>query len=160
MVKIVTGKINSGKTTKIYALYHQNQSGDGFIQLKTMQNNKVYYYEMLHLKSHQKYKLAIHQDFYDEEFSNPFRFGPYVFNQDVFAQMETILESILNEKHTPIYIDEVGMLEINQMGYAKILKKLIKNKLDLIIAVKDCLVLDVVKTFKIGTYEIIGDVNV
>ena len=34
MVRIVTGKINSGKTTKIESIYKKNNLGDGIISKK------------------------------------------------------------------------------------------------------------------------------
>jgi len=155
MVKIVTGNMNSGKTTRILELFNQNKTGDGFIQLKTMTKAQVHHYDVLHLQSNTKKTIAYHQDFYQNQFTKPLCFGPYVFNQTLFKEIENCIEAMLKENQQPIYLDEVGMLEINQKGYASILKKILAQKVDLIMVVKESLISEIKEHFKIGEIEII-----
>jgi nucleoside-triphosphatase THEP1 len=155
MVKIVTGDMNSGKTTHIYSLYKQTEEGDGFIQLKTMQDNKVHHYDILFLKSKLKKKLAFHQTFYENQFKEPFYFGPYVFNQEIFFEVDRAIDMMIKDNVKPIYLDEIGMLEIKQKGYAPLLKKLLKQDMELVITVKESLITEVINTFNIQKYEVI-----
>jgi nucleoside-triphosphatase THEP1 len=155
MVKIVTGDMDSGKTTRIYSLFEQNKHGDGFIQLKTMQENKVHHYDVLFLKNNIKKTIAYHQSFYEEQFKIPIYLGPYLFDQEIFNEIYTLIDMMIEKNITPIYLDEIGMLEINQKGYAPVLRKLIEKDIDIIIAVKESLIFKVVHTFDIKKYEII-----
>jgi len=68
MIKIVTGKINSKKTTRMMDLYLADHQGDGFISLKVMSDQKVYGYHAMKLSSREKRLLMVHKDFYLSEF--------------------------------------------------------------------------------------------
>ena len=155
MVKIVTGNINSGKTTRIHHIFKQNKQGDGFIQLKVMYKDQVHRYDCLFLKRNVKKTIAYHQTFYNHQFKTPLYYGPYVFNQELFDEMIKYVDQLIKEGITPIYLDEIGMLEINQQGYATILKKVLARNIELIIVCKETLINKVIETFEIEAYEII-----
>lgn len=76
MIKIVTGKINSQKTTRMMDLYLKDRKGDGFISQKIMNDQKVYGYHAMKLSSREKRLLMIHKDFYLSEFFCIEKIGP------------------------------------------------------------------------------------
>jgi nucleoside-triphosphatase THEP1 len=65
--------------------------------------------------------------------------------------LESIIDELIAQRISPIYLDEVGVLEINGGGYHNILKKLLSSGLDLVITVRDDLVKPVASHFDIKT---------
>ncbi|MFA5481538.1 MAG: nucleoside-triphosphatase [Bacilli bacterium] len=150
MVTIVAGKINSGKTTFLLNHYQKQQSGDGFIAIKRMEGKSVYCFALLRLSTNSFLPWMVHQDFYDDEFEDVAKFGPYALNLTTLRQVETTLEELIARKVSPLYLDEVGVLELNGGGYHDILKKMVKSGLDLYITVRSDLVKPVIAYFQIS----------
>jgi nucleoside-triphosphatase THEP1 len=155
MVKIVTGKINDFKTTKALHLYLKDKQGDGFLSVKHMKDHLVISYDALRLSTQEKRKWIINQKNSTETFFKMMSYGPYLFNLDTKEWIEkSILEMILYDV-SPIYLDEIGQLELNGFGYDQILKKLLINKRDLILVIREDLIEKVIRHYEIKAYEII-----
>jgi nucleoside-triphosphatase THEP1 len=58
---------------------------------------------------------------------------------------------------SPIYLDEIGMLELNNKGLHHILLSLLDQSVDLCLVIREDLVEDVIKKYQIKAYEMIGD---
>jgi nucleoside-triphosphatase THEP1 len=69
--------------------------------------------------------------------------------------LESVINELIEKQVTPIYLDEVGVLEIMGGGYHNILKKVLVSGLDLVIAVREDLVKPVTTHFAISDYELI-----
>lgn len=157
MVKIVTGKINSYKTTRLNAYYQKNRKGDGFISVKTMQGSKVHHYDLMQLSSKKKMLYMIREEFLETSQKVKIQIGPYCMLDSAFMWLEKEIEFMVSQGITPIYLDEIGLLELENKGLAEILKKLIKLNIDLCLVIRQDLLKDVIEYFKIKEYEVIGD---
>lgn len=156
MVTLFSGEVNSGKTTALLQNYQQTLKGNGFLSIKTMEGSSVKCYDALELSTGKQLRLAYHENFRPKAFSNALTLGPYSFDVKVFNHIEeTILKWSLAGV-TPIYLDEIGMLELYGRGFARILKNLVENKMDTVIGVRSDLVLSVLEGFKIGDYRLIS----
>lgn len=155
MIKIITGKVNSGKTTEMIRRYEASHLGDGFVALKKMEGNDVYGYSIRCLNNGNSLMWMIHQAHYHDDFINHGKFGPYYLNLDVLRLMEDDVDDFLEKGTSPIYLDEIGVLELNGGGYHNILKKLLASGLDIVIAVREDLVKPVANYFAIKDYELI-----
>jgi nucleoside-triphosphatase THEP1 len=151
MIKIITGNIHDFKTTKAYQLYKSTHLGDGFISLKTMENGRVKYYEALHLSSEEKRILCYHNEHHLQELSRFQSIGPYRFDLDTLFWVESSIEKMIQKRIEPIYLDEIGMLEIQGLGFHSILTKMIQSKLDLILVIRKDLVEKVIEKYDIKT---------
>ena len=155
MVKIITGKVNAGKTTTLLKTYRLDRKGDGFAAIKKMNGNEVYGYNMLHLSNDNIIPWMVHQKYFLRDFTKTGKFGPFYLNLDLLAMLESIIDELIVQRISPIYLDEVGVLEINGGGYHNILKKLLSSGLDLVITVRDDLVKPVASHFDIKDYELV-----
>ena len=154
MVKIITGKINSGKTTMLLNQYRKNYTGDGFVAIKKIQDQEVYGYTILRLSDNKTYPWMIRQNHYHQEFSNAGTFGPFYINLDIVPLLERVVDELIKQQASPIYLDEVGVLEMNGGGYHNALKKVLSSKLDLVLAIREDLVEPVTSHFGINDYEL------
>lgn len=155
MIKIVTGKINSKKTTRMMDLYLQDHQGDGFISLKTMSEQKVYGYHALKLSSREKRLLMVHKDFYLNEFFCIEKIGPYLIHPSVKQWVEQEIGKMIQKKVQPIYLDEIGALELSGMGFDDIFKKMVLSGLDLVIVVREDMIDQVVNHYQLKDVTII-----
>lgn len=154
MVTIVTGKINSGKTTFLENLYLQNQKGDGFIARKHFLNGDIYRFTLVQLSNKNTYPWMIHEKFYQNEFEKFEKFGPYYLNLETLELITPIYDNLVNLGVSPIYLDEVGQLEINKGGYYKILKNILRKNVDLVFTTRPEFVKSLVEIFEISDYQI------
>lgn len=155
MVKIVTGKINSFKSTRLEELFKQDHLGDGFIAKKIMKNNLVYGYNLM-LLSNQEEIPFIRRDIFDkgnEEII--YKLGPYHFFKSAFQFVEEKMDVFLKFGVSPIYIDEISLLELQDKGFHKVLLKLLQNQVDLCLVVREDLLEKVLEKYQIKNAQII-----
>jgi len=157
MVKIVTGKMNDHKTSRMKAYYQSHPKGDGFISIKHMDNNLVHHYDLYRLSSQETYPYIIREDFYDGTSPIRYQIGPYLFYDAAFEIIENQIDDMIIEGISPIYLDEIGMLELDNKGLHHVLLTLLDQSVDLCLVIREDLVDDVIKKYHIKTYEMIGD---
>ncbi|MFP4077717.1 MAG: nucleoside-triphosphatase [Candidatus Izemoplasmataceae bacterium] len=121
MVVIVTGTINSGKTTRMKAL-HEEHGGDGFVMEKTMDKDTVKSYHALRLSTGEKRLLVLREGYQAEGFKEAVRIGPYRFSAEALKWVETTLKTLMKRRIEPLFLDEVGGLELRGEGFDSILK--------------------------------------
>ena len=62
MIKIVTGKINQLKTTRLIKHYQENLLGDGYASIKYMNQQKVDHYELFRLSTKESIPFIIREE--------------------------------------------------------------------------------------------------
>ncbi|MBN2300415.1 MAG: hypothetical protein JXC31_04410 [Acholeplasmataceae bacterium] len=149
MITIVTGKINEGKTTTLKAHYHEHKKGDGFISEKKMADQKVHSYTSIRLSTQEHKLLMLHEYYYSESFASAGKIGPYFINLFTLDWIEKSISKMIEERIEPIYLDEIGILEIKGYGYDRILRKMIDSKLDLIISAREDLFQSIIQTYEL-----------
>lgn len=155
MVKIVTGRINSYKSTRLEKHFDANPIGDGFISKKIMKGDLVYGYNLVQLSNKNETPFVIRDSFWDGFTKIKYKLGPYCFYEDAFDFLEKKTDEFINNNISPVYLDEVGILELNGQGYDHVLRKLIMNKTDLCLAVREDLLDQVCKEYGFIEVEII-----
>jgi len=154
MVTIITGKINSGKSTKVRKHFQDNLLGDGFVSKKIMIGDKVFGYNILKLSTKQETLFVIRDEFLDEEKEITCQIGPYLFLKETLDYIEDEISFLIENNISPIYLDEVGQLELYDKCFDNILKKILDSNCDLVIAVRDDLLEEVVNKYGIKEYQI------
>jgi nucleoside-triphosphatase THEP1 len=92
----------------------------------------------------------------DDENAYLYKIGPYhVVKQSMTMISNTYRELILSEIN-PIYFDEVGVLELRKQGYYDSICLALANKKDIVITIRDDLILKFLDLFKITEYRIIS----
>ncbi len=156
MIHIVTGKIDSGKSTKLMELYETIDKGDGFVLLKTMDNGKPVYYDAYRLSRKTRCRTIVREDMITDE-SVAFAIGPYRFLTSAVAWINREMTELLQTGTRPLFFDEAGILEINKKGFYPLIKAIVESDADLYITVRTPLVEKFLETFNIQTYRIVGD---
>jgi nucleoside-triphosphatase THEP1 len=153
MVRIITGNIHSGKTTKMIELYEEKR-GDGFVSIKNMIGSQVKGYDYLQLSIKRTGPLA------SKEKIEPVRdiLGPYYFNEEAMTYIEKCFEEFIEDHVSPLFLDEVGQLELKGKGFYPILSRLFKEidpSVDVYLSVRRPFVEEVIKLFNLSQVEII-----
>lgn len=154
MIKIITGKINSYKTTRLIDYYQNYKQGDGFASLKVMHNDIVKEYNLLHLSKNKKIPYIKRNN---QDITEPviYEIGPYRFLKSAFDYVETEIEKMIEKRVEPIFLDEISLLELKNQGFHQILIKLLAADLDLILVIRSDLLNDALAKYKFKDYKII-----
>lgn len=155
MIHIITGKINDSKTTKLLDIFYSMENGDGFVALKKMKNDLVYGYVALHLSTGDQYPLTIREDFKDEEFVSCCQVGPYLFYKPTIDLIEEKIRGMIQKRVSPIFLDEIGILELNNQCFANIFQEMVDSKLDLYVTIRRSLVEEIIERYQITEYHLI-----
>ena len=153
MITLVTGAIDSGKTRYLKKLYEKDEKGDGILSLKHYEDGLLLGYDLFHLKSREQKAFIRLKTQLPENWKEKFDIGKYSFSEEGFIFAEEVLNNI---ETGPVYIDEIGPLEIwEKKGFYKILKELIKKDRDQFITLRPSLIDDFHKEFKLSGKTII-----
>lgn len=139
MITIVTGKINSFKTTRLKELYLNHPEGDGFLSIKKMHENQVLSYDLYRLKTGETRPFIVTLK-PENETEIETILGPYYFLKSGFAWVEEVLSNIIDRDNKCVFLDEIGILEMNELGFHKILTKCIEAKLELYLTIRKDLI--------------------
>jgi nucleoside-triphosphatase THEP1 len=138
-VILITGNINSGKTTLLEKLFWEERakkiSPTGIIALGVYDGETKIGFIVRDLENGCSQPLARVKKMADHAFSA----GKYSFSTEGF---EFAKRALLNFKSQGVvFVDEVGPLELHDKGYADCLKTLIKSDISrLYIAIRSCCV--------------------
>lgn len=149
MVTIITGKINSGKSCTILKHYKENNVGDGYISVKRMHYDQVHGYDLLKLSDSSTKQFVMREEYVNENEKICCKIGPYVFLDETLKDVEVSIKEMIKNKVTPIYLDEIGQLELYDKCFNDILIEVLKSKTDLIITVREDLIPKILKKYNI-----------
>ncbi len=144
---IVTGPINSGKTTRLMDWCKNRNDVYGILTPK-INGKRVF----MDVATGDQFEMEAQEN---EE--NVLSIGKYIFSVDGFVRAKNIVRKATNRKNGWLIIDEVGPLELKGEGFNAELKELLvsmEDSLRVIIVVRESLVEQVITYFKIAeTYE-------
>jgi nucleoside-triphosphatase THEP1 len=153
---MVTGGINAGKTTKMAEIYRLCPRGDGFLSRKIFITPECWVgYELVRLSSQEKIPLAYKAEYVPMGFAELYRQGPFCFAADALKFAEKIIAELIHNQTEPIYIDEIGPLELNGKGFAPLLTHVLNAGKELILAVRSHCVTAVIHQFNIQNVELL-----
>ncbi len=139
MVTIITGEINSGKTTKMKSLYSESQTG----------------YDLVSISQNDSIPFIREKEFSENTDDIIFNIGKYNFLEKGFLEVEKRITRLIDEQITPIYIDELGMLELQQKCFYKSVVNIMKNNVPLITCVRTSCLKQIIELFNFSEYRII-----
>jgi nucleoside-triphosphatase THEP1 len=155
MVNIVVGGIHEGKTTKIIALYDEVNQGDGFACVKRIVNNQVIGYDALQLSSRKKYPFILKAGFLPEDWESCLTLGPYSFSSKTLEFIEEQIEEMLKKQISPIFLDEIGLLELENKCFDSILRKILAHSEVVYIATREQFLEKIIMKYEIKQKQII-----
>ncbi len=172
-IAIVTGEINSGKTTwcmenllgcsfdksrsVIKNSCWKNNRINGILQIKLNAGRYRIGYDVLNISSGEYLPMVRHRSFLPREWKEAFTFGDFSFSRDgVEHGVRWIRESFKHER--PVVIDEIGPVEINGLGFYDVLNELLwgENKVsEVYLVVRKKALKEVLDTFGIKKFVLI-----
>lgn len=137
MIHIMTGAVNSGKTTRMKKLLQRVPGADGVLSEKAFEGDCFRGYCLTHAASGEWRELALLEEFYSCRFPVAGRLGPYVFSREAFRFAREILMRLAVDDGTrAIFIDEAGPLELRGEGFSDVIPLLLACEKDLYITVR------------------------
>ncbi len=146
MVTVVTGKMNEGKTTAMMNL-HAREGGDGFVSLKRMQGNDVLHFDAMRLSDGETRRFAAHEAHTIIDFPEGAQLGPYRFHKETLDWIASSVDAMIAQKTSPIYLDEVGVLELRGEGFHHAISALIDAGCDLVLSIREDLVPKIIEKY-------------
>lgn len=152
MINIITGSINSGKSTKLVYIYKSLGRGDGFFNKKIYNRNAYIGQKIVRLSTGESIIWSLKgklPDCWQEEYN----YQTYSFSKEALKFAEQIINSLI-ESEEPIFIDEIGPLELENKGFHKLLQRcLILNK-ELYVVIRRSCLKRILDKYKIKDYRI------
>lgn len=150
-IKIVTGKIQTGKTTRLFVFANSHKSVDGI--LSPVVNNKRMLYH-LSSKTIKEFETSDHS-------KNIISVGKYDFLAESFNWANNKINKSFLEKPEWLIIDEIGKLELKGLGLHPSVNTILSQKnneyVKIILVIRDYLLSDALDFYQIqkDQYEII-----
>ncbi|HSH50730.1 MAG TPA: nucleoside-triphosphatase [Bacteroidales bacterium] len=153
-VFIITGSIGQGKTTFIQTIIENFQSKGislcGIYSPRVMQGKKTVGYDIIDINT-KKREVFLRQNYAE----NNFKIGRFNIN---LHGLQKGIKAIKKSSHTNIQIviiDEVGVLELENNGWAKNIEELIRNSQNhILLTIRDSFVEKVIEKWEIKNYQI------
>ena len=165
MIWLISGEINSGKTSRILNIYQQKEAGTagGFISRKLYKDNTICGYEIVRLPDGPSQTLAWLGNKVNrnnkldwDNAVNEFPFGQFVFSQSGFLWGELIIDQLLaDDDISDIFIDEIGPLELQGRGFYSILLKALQSDKNLYITVRTKCLESFLEKYNIQEYTLL-----
>jgi nucleoside-triphosphatase THEP1 len=155
MVTIIFGLMNTGKTTCLIEHYQKHQQGDGFAAIKRLKDDRVMAYDAMRLSDEHWFRLCAHEANSGETFEGREMIGPYVFNQAAIKVIDLTIDHLIDQGTSPIYFDEIGMLELSGKGLDRSLRKVINAGLDMVLSIRTDLVEQVIHHYGLSKIHMI-----
>jgi len=156
MVHLITGPIDSGKTTRMRQLYEALGKGDGFLLNKRMANGIHIGQTIERLSSGKVLNFSSKAGYIPVGWDECVRYCDYSFSKKGFAFAYSIISDILNNGIGPVFIDEIGPLELSRGGFYDLLRRCLDRETDLYLCVRDTCVDAVREAFEMKETEILN----
>lgn len=140
--RIVSASRNHGKTTYMERLIKEDINGYGFLSIKGCNE-----YSLLDIRS------GIQRIYISDKPISSNRFGKWFVDYSVFDWVYENIKKIPSGSN--VYLDEVGLIEVEGNGYFKTLQYLLSKDMNLTIAVRSEFVPIVIDKFSINDYQLI-----
>lgn len=147
-IKIVTGKVHTGKTTRLFAFANSHKSVDGILVPVIHDKRMIYNISSKELK-----QLEV-----DNNSNKCISVGKYNFLNESFSWANKKLIDGFSKNPEWIILDEIGKLELEKKGLFEsadfILTNFRNTKTNIIFVIRDYLLDAVLKSFNLNENEI------
>jgi nucleoside-triphosphatase THEP1 len=145
MIYVLTGKIQSGKTTAL--LKWSANKNDVFGILSPVIDCKRFF-----MDAHSRNKFKMEADEIEKEI---FSIGRFNFSKAAFEKAIKVIRQSIN-KNGWLVIDEIGPLELRKEGFYQVIKQSLRDhSTELLFVVREHLVDKAIELFELKQYEII-----
>jgi nucleoside-triphosphatase THEP1 len=148
-VVIISGKVNSGKTTLLKSIINELKGKDfkiaGIITENFYKGNEKYGFDIIDLANQEKAVLCR-----KNELESDIKAGPYYFSKEGIRFGERVLENIQNDTYDFVVLDEIGNLELKGSGWSNSIDNLLMiSNVPMIFVIRENLVNKVCRRWNI-----------
>jgi nucleoside-triphosphatase THEP1 len=149
MITIITGAINSGKTTQLLKIYNATRQGEGFALPKYYINGNYAGQKIVRLSNGNSTIFSLKESYIPPNWKEDFHYENYSFSLEGMQFANHISDDIIRNHLNPVFIDEIGPLEIQKKGFYFIMRKMIICRKDLFLTVRSACIQDIIALFNI-----------
>ena len=155
MINIITGEVNQGKTSKLLNIYSKIKCGDGFFNRKVYINGHYAGQDIVRLSTSEAKALSFKEGYIPSDWDEAYRYSTYSFCKTGFLFAEDIVSDIIKNNINPIFIDEIGPLELQEKGFYNIFKLCLQIQGNLYVVIRRNLLNEIINKFEINKYMLI-----
>ena len=154
-VFIITGGKHVGKTTflqkRILELRHSGKSVAGIVSKGDFLEGKRNNFYAVNIQNKEQ-QLLMSQN----EMLNSNKIGKFYFSENTFNWGRDIIKKAIYSEIDVIVLDEIGRLELENEGWAKIFAKMLKSDKELYLVFRKEYVVELIKAFSVTDYQIVN----
>lgn len=140
-VFFISGVFDSGKTTRLIKIFNDLPMGeaDGFACVKIYNDQQdTVGYALRRLSTNEDLMFIYDKRFYDNSFDATFEYERFVFSENALRYVSDVIDMALKDPIIKIlFLDEIGTLELNDLGFNEILRKMMKSDKNLYLCIND-----------------------
>ncbi len=152
MIHMITGAVNQGKSTQLLGIYRSLQKGDGFYNRKIYHGDCFVGQEIVHLATGESRLFAFRDGFIPENWHEECRYDTFSFSREGLSFGREIIRNALDSNIEPLFIDEIGPLELEGKGFSKLFSSLLAASGEIYLVVRESCLENVVNKFGITEY--------
>lgn len=155
MITLVTGLKNTGKSSYLYNWFCREPVGFGVLSIKRFEGEVHSGYDLLFLPICKKVNLCTRMNESYTGCKEDLVRGNYIFDQSAFDQAYQFIQENLYYKKEPIWLDEIGILEIDGKGFWPIIKMIQPMDIELRLGVRLSCVYEFTRMIENNNFHII-----
>ena len=150
MVFIITGGVNTGKTT-LFERIHKKQGGGGFSLPKIIVNNQFKGYWIKDLNTGEKTEFAL----IESMDGYLYKMGRFYFLPEGMEFARRIYKKAIETEEKNFFIDEIGPLELEDKGFSHIFRDALTSFENIYVVVRESCLDDVIRKFGLNEYKLV-----
>jgi len=150
MVFIITGGVNTGKTT-LFERIHKRQGGGGFSLPKIIVNNQFKGYWIKDLNTGEKTEFALIESM--DGYLH--KMGRFYFLPQGMEFARRIYKKAIETEEKNFFIDEIGPLELEDKGFSHIFRDALTSFENIYVVVRESCLDDVIRKFGLNEYKLV-----
>lgn len=155
MIHLVVGKIGGGKSSLLQAIYTTLGYGDGVINQRVYHNGSWIGQNITRLSTGEKSLFSIRDGYASPDWDELWHLGTLSFSRSGMSFAESVIEEIIEEGVVPVFIDEIGPLELNELGFHQQFLQLLNLGRSLYVAVREECLDNVVRKYNLRNFSLI-----
>jgi len=155
MVHIITGEINSGKTSRLLTLYKKINCGDGFLCRKNYIENHYAGQMLVRLTTGESTCFSFKQNFIPPGWDEVYTLEDYSFSRAGILFAQKVAVEIVQRNIQPVFIDEIGPLELMERGFHEIFEQFLYLETNIYLVIRSSCLVEVINKYHIATFEIV-----
>lgn len=152
MVTLVIGPLRSGKTTRLLEIATSCENAGGFACPKRITDGEHLGYTIQSIASGASTVFSRRQGITENGWEAAEAIGDWCISKDGLRFADKTIAEDLESGRSPVFVDEIGPLELMDRGFAKLFRNLLSKPVPVVAVVREKLVDQVVDHFHIQQY--------